>query len=109
MSKYVKIAALLPDKTVRDVALRCHWLSVRLCLIANPNYFALRPFQYTDVTGILRDNLVGWWDSVLIFKHIVCRKMRMPSVNRRSLLLKPTLSRRYDGLLIMFVVVDNIC
>lgn len=27
MSKYVKIAALLPDKTVRDVALRCHWLS----------------------------------------------------------------------------------
>jgi hypothetical protein len=31
MSKYVKIAALLPDKTVRDVALRCHWLSVRLC------------------------------------------------------------------------------
>ena len=27
-SKYLKIAALLPDKTVRDVALRCHWLSV---------------------------------------------------------------------------------
>lgn len=27
MSKYLKIAALLPDKTVRDVALRCHWLS----------------------------------------------------------------------------------
>ncbi|KAG0582792.1 hypothetical protein KC19_3G086200 [Ceratodon purpureus] len=27
MSKYVKIAALLPEKTVRDVALRCHWLS----------------------------------------------------------------------------------
>lgn len=31
MSKYVKIAALLPEKTVRDVALRCHWLTVRLC------------------------------------------------------------------------------
>lgn len=30
MSKYVKIAALLPEKTVRDVALRCHWLSVRV-------------------------------------------------------------------------------
>jgi hypothetical protein len=27
MSKYIKIAALLPEKTVRDVALRCHWLS----------------------------------------------------------------------------------
>jgi len=26
IAKYVKIAALLPDKTVRDVALRCHWL-----------------------------------------------------------------------------------
>lgn len=30
IAKYVKIAALLPDKTVRDVALRCHWLIVRL-------------------------------------------------------------------------------
>ncbi|KAK7264160.1 hypothetical protein RJT34_31764 [Clitoria ternatea] len=25
--KYIKIAALLPDKTVRDVALRCRWLT----------------------------------------------------------------------------------
>ncbi|KAH9323415.1 hypothetical protein KI387_018054, partial [Taxus chinensis] len=25
--KYIKIAALLPDKTVRDVALRCRWMS----------------------------------------------------------------------------------
>ncbi|CAF2051400.1 unnamed protein product [Brassica napus] len=27
ISKYVKIAATLPDKTVRDVALRCRWMS----------------------------------------------------------------------------------
>lgn len=26
--KYIKIAAALPDKTVRDVALRCRWLTV---------------------------------------------------------------------------------
>jgi len=26
--RYIKIAALLPDKTVRDVALRCRWLTV---------------------------------------------------------------------------------
>jgi len=24
--KYIKIAAALPDKTVRDVAMRCRWL-----------------------------------------------------------------------------------
>jgi hypothetical protein len=28
ISKYVKIAATLPDKTVRDVALRCRWMTV---------------------------------------------------------------------------------
>ncbi|KAL1222836.1 hypothetical protein V5N11_022143 [Cardamine amara subsp. amara] len=27
ISKYVKIAATLPDKTVRDVALRCRWMT----------------------------------------------------------------------------------
>ncbi|KAJ0250595.1 Uncharacterized protein HA466_0139060 [Hirschfeldia incana] len=27
VSKYVKIAATLPDKTVRDVALRCRWMT----------------------------------------------------------------------------------
>lgn len=27
ISKYVKIATLLPDKTVRDVAIRCRWMS----------------------------------------------------------------------------------
>lgn len=27
ISKYVKIAAALPDKTVRDVALRCRWMT----------------------------------------------------------------------------------
>ncbi|KAK8940852.1 hypothetical protein KSP39_PZI009826 [Platanthera zijinensis] len=27
ISKYIKIAALLPEKTVRDVALRCRWMS----------------------------------------------------------------------------------
>ncbi|CAH8355966.1 unnamed protein product [Eruca vesicaria subsp. sativa] len=27
VSKYVKIAAALPDKTVRDVALRCRWMT----------------------------------------------------------------------------------
>lgn len=26
--KYIKIAATLPDKTVRDVALRCRWMTV---------------------------------------------------------------------------------
>lgn len=26
--KYIKIAALLRDKTVRDVALRCRWMMV---------------------------------------------------------------------------------
>ena len=26
--KYIKIAAALPDKTVRDVAMRCRWLTV---------------------------------------------------------------------------------
>lgn len=30
VSKYVKIAAALPDKTVRDVALRCRWMTVSL-------------------------------------------------------------------------------
>ena len=28
MMKYIKIAALLPEKTVRDVALRCRWMAV---------------------------------------------------------------------------------
>ncbi|PNY06448.1 hypothetical protein L195_g002914 [Trifolium pratense] len=28
--KYIKIAAVLPDKTVRDVALRCRWLTFQL-------------------------------------------------------------------------------
>lgn len=28
--KYIKIAAILQDKTVRDVALRCRWMMVRL-------------------------------------------------------------------------------
>ncbi|KAL6899560.1 hypothetical protein ACP4OV_006218 [Aristida adscensionis] len=27
--KYIKIAALLPDKTVRDVAMRCQWMAAR--------------------------------------------------------------------------------
>jgi len=25
--KYIKIAATLPDKTVRDVAMRCQWMA----------------------------------------------------------------------------------
>jgi hypothetical protein len=25
--KYIKIAAMLPDKTVRDVAMRCQWMA----------------------------------------------------------------------------------
>lgn len=28
--KYIKVAATLPDKTVRDVALRCRWMTVKL-------------------------------------------------------------------------------
>jgi hypothetical protein len=28
LSKYIKIAALLPEKTVRDVAMRCRWMTV---------------------------------------------------------------------------------
>lgn len=31
MMKYVKIAASLPEKTVRDVALRCRWMAVSSC------------------------------------------------------------------------------
>ncbi|OQU85355.1 uncharacterized protein LOC110434662 isoform X2 [Sorghum bicolor] len=27
--KYIKIAAMLPDKTVRDVAMRCQWMAAR--------------------------------------------------------------------------------
>lgn len=53
MTKYVKIAALLPDKTVRDVALRCHWLSVRLCSSDFPEKTFIRLFQYMDVARIL--------------------------------------------------------
>jgi hypothetical protein len=28
VTKYVKIAATLPDKSVRDVAMRCKWMTV---------------------------------------------------------------------------------
>ncbi|XP_038977864.1 uncharacterized protein LOC120108352, partial [Phoenix dactylifera] len=28
--KYIKIAARLPDKTVRDVAMRCRWMTVSI-------------------------------------------------------------------------------
>lgn len=28
--KYIKIAASLPDKTVRDVAMRCRWMTVSI-------------------------------------------------------------------------------
>ncbi|KAJ4867020.1 hypothetical protein Rs2_51446 [Raphanus sativus] len=33
-SKYVKIAAALPDKTVRDVALRCRWMTVSFVMLS---------------------------------------------------------------------------
>lgn len=33
--KYIKIAAALPDKTVRDVALRCRWLTVSFFTFKN--------------------------------------------------------------------------
>lgn len=31
--RYIKIAATLRDKTVRDVALRCRWMAVRFQII----------------------------------------------------------------------------
>lgn len=33
--RYIKIAATLRDKTVRDVALRCRWMMVRTFFISN--------------------------------------------------------------------------
>ncbi|XP_076950554.1 uncharacterized protein LOC143623567 [Bidens hawaiensis] len=39
--KYIKIAATLPDKTVRDVALRCRWMMVSLLLIFLDIFLAL--------------------------------------------------------------------
>jgi hypothetical protein len=32
--KYIKLAALLPEKTVRDVALRCVWITVSVYLLS---------------------------------------------------------------------------
>ncbi|KAF3493590.1 hypothetical protein DY000_02056239 [Brassica cretica] len=33
ISKYVKIAAALPEKTVRDVAMRCSWMTVSFLML----------------------------------------------------------------------------
>lgn len=37
--RYVKIAATLRDKTVRDVALRCRWMEVSSSLVTMPLFF----------------------------------------------------------------------
>lgn len=37
--RYVKIAATLRDKTVRDVALRCRWMEVSSSLVTMPSFF----------------------------------------------------------------------
>lgn len=39
--RYVKIAATLRDKTVRDVALRCRWMEVSSSLVRMPLFFRL--------------------------------------------------------------------
>jgi hypothetical protein len=47
--RYAKVALSLPNKTVRDVALRCRWMSVScmlspLCFFNLLNFFLLRTF-----------------------------------------------------------------
>lgn len=51
--RYVKIAASLRDKTVRDVALRCRWMTVSSCSLNNvfnlPNIILLKMLLISDI------------------------------------------------------------
>lgn len=37
--RYIKIAATLRDKTVRDVALRCRWMTVSTSILLNTSVY----------------------------------------------------------------------
>ncbi|KAF2605980.1 hypothetical protein F2Q68_00046077, partial [Brassica cretica] len=73
--KYIKIAATLPDKTVRDVALRCRWitdkqtgLSSRITSVlpdSMASYPLLMPFTSSSNKHITSEDLSGHAISLL--------------------------------------------
>ncbi|XP_074579656.1 uncharacterized protein LOC141836137 isoform X2 [Curcuma longa] len=62
MLKYVKIAAMLPDKTVRDVAMRCRWMTKENDKRRKPEGFLIRK----KIKG-RKDKLIG--SSSVAFLH----------------------------------------
>uniref|UniRef100_A0A0E0NI46 Uncharacterized protein n=1 Tax=Oryza rufipogon TaxID=4529 RepID=A0A0E0NI46_ORYRU len=73
--KYIKIAAMLPEKTVRDVAMRCQWMAADK--MVESSWATNRQVQTTDIRSpstlacnTVRDNQFqsgGWFRTILIY------------------------------------------
>ncbi|KAG6534310.1 hypothetical protein ZIOFF_008196 [Zingiber officinale] len=59
MLKYVKVAAMLPDKTVRDVAMRCRWMTVSRFYFASINRALKMQKKETGKRRKSEDFLIG--------------------------------------------------
>jgi hypothetical protein len=59
--KYIKLAALLPEKTVRDVALRCIWITVSVFPCGHDKFFSyhVRLFWGHDLKCIFVKHLLA--------------------------------------------------
>lgn len=51
--RYAKIAMKMKDKTVRDVALRCRWMTVSFSILLNPASFSLFLITLLRVLALL--------------------------------------------------------
>lgn len=70
MMKYVKIAALLPEKTVRDVALRCRWMAVSFF------FFLVKIKHYLSIFEALL--VIELVDDIHILWNLTCfKKLRI--------------------------------